>query len=241
MMEQTRAQALEWVMKSLPLKREACGVVIVENGKEAFVPCKNLSELDDQFILDPADYYSAEKRGEITRIVHSHVYSPAKPSEADKVSCEASGLPWSIVSIPTGTWFDFQPTGYKADLVGRQWAHGVLDCYSIIRDYYKQILAIDLPDFDRSYEWWLKGQNLYVDHFTEAGFYEIPIEQIDIHDVVLMRINSPVINHGAVYHKKDQIIHHLHRRLSSRDVYGGYYRKHTEKVLRHKHVKNSKT
>ena len=219
-------------MEHIP--REACGLVIVEKGKEVFVPCKNISELDDTFILDPRDYLLAEQRGEILRVVHSHCYSDARPSEADKVACEASGLPWSIVSVPNNTWQEFQPSGYKAPLVGRTWSHGILDCYSLIRDYYKENLGIEIPDFERQFEWWHKGENLYLDNFEKAGFYEVPISQAGPNDVILMQILSPVVNHGGIYLGNEQMLHHLHRRLSCREVWGGYYRKHTVKVLRHK-------
>lgn len=221
-----------WAISQIP--REACGLVIIEKGKEVFVPCRNISELDDAFILDPIDYEKAEERGEIIRVIHSHVYSSPKPSEPDKVSCEASGLPWSIVSVPNGDWHDFQPTGYKAPLVGRSWSHGTLDCYSLIKDYYQEVLSIEIPDFERSFEWWLKGDNLYLDNFEKAGFYEVPAESIRAHDVVLMQVKSPVINHGAVYIGEDKILHHLFKRLSCREVFGGYYKKHTVKVIRHK-------
>lgn len=232
--EQTKGQALAWAMKHLP--RESCGLVIVEKGREVFVPCQNLSEVDDNFILDPKDYAAAEERGEIVRVIHSHCYIRARPSEADKVSCEASGLPWSIVSVPNGEWHHFEPSGFKAPLVGREWAHGVLDCYSLIRDYYKEVLSIEIPDFDRNYEWWLKGENIYIENFAKAGFREIPHDQIREHDVILMQVASKVVNHGAVYLGEGKILHHIHRRLSSREVFSGYYLKHTVKVLRHENL-----
>lgn len=236
MREETKQAAAEWAMNFLGVRRESCGLVIIEKGKEVFIPCKNLSELDDQFIMDPVDYMNAESRGDVTRVVHSHLYSSPLPSEADKVACEASGLPWSIVSVPNCEWHHFQPSGYKAPLIGREWAHGILDCYSIIRDHYKEVLDIEIPDFNRDFEWWLKGMDLYSENFEKAGFFEVAPEDIRRHDVVLMMINSPVINHGAIYLGSDKILHHLFKRLSTRDVYGGFYKKHTVKVLRHKNA-----
>lgn len=225
-------------------KRESCGLLIIEKGREVFVPCKNISEIDDQFIINPIDFALAEDRGEIVRIIHSHCYSSPMPSEADLVSCEASNLPWSIISIPKGEWFDFNPKGYKAPLVGRDWAHGILDCYSLIQDYYLQTLKIELPDFFRGYEWWMKGDDLYCDNFRKAGFEEVELSKIKTHDVVLMQVMSNVVNHGAIYLGEDQILHHLHRRLSCREVFGGFYRKHTIKVIRHNKMRmheNSET
>jgi cell wall-associated NlpC family hydrolase len=126
------------------------------------------------------------------------------------------------------------PEGYTAPLLGRMWCHGVLDCYSLIRDWYRLERGIVLPDFTRSDEWWLKNQNLYVDNFRAAGFTRIVDEDaLQPGDVLLMQIMAPVPNHGAVYLGDGIILHHLHGRLSCREVWGGYYKKHTTHILRH--------
>ena len=52
------------------------------------------------------------------------------------MACEASGLPWHIVGIPSEDWIRIEPTGFVAPLVGRGWSHGVLDCYSLVRDWF---------------------------------------------------------------------------------------------------------
>jgi proteasome lid subunit RPN8/RPN11 len=218
-------------MQELP--REACAVIIIEKGRERLVICKNVSVVNDQFILDPLGYAAAEDRGEIIGIVHSHCFVSSRPSGADRVACEASGLEWHICSVPTGSWFSFKPDGYKAPFVGREFCHGVLDCYSLIRDYFKETLSIEIPDFERDFEWWELGQSLYLDNFKKAGFREVPMKEIKAHDVLLMQIHSRIVNHGAVYLGNDLMLHHLSKRLSAREVFGGYYKKHTQKVVRH--------
>lgn len=218
-------------VSSMP--REACAVVVIHKGREKLVTCRNISEVDSQFVIHPVDYMQAEKQGVIVAVVHSHVYISNRPSQADLVNCEATGLKWYICSVPTGSWFEFFPTHYRAPLVGREFSHGVLDCYSLIRDYYKDVLNIEIPDFDRDFEWWEKGQNLYLENFSKAGFFEVSLKELGEHDVVLMQIHSNVVNHGGVYIGNDTMLHHLSGRLSSREVFAGYYRKHCIKVLRH--------
>lgn len=217
--------------------REACGLLIVEGGKETLVICRNVSEYkqqSDYFVIDPHDYAEAEERGQVIAVIHSHPMSSPQPSEADRVSCEQTKIPWFIVGGITGEWFKLEPSGYKAPLVGRTWAHGVLDCYSLIRDYYMETLGIEIPDYDRDFEWWIKGEDLYSKHFGDAGFIEVPFDQLKKHDVLLMQVKSGVINHGGVYLGDDIFLHHCHQRLSSRDVFGGYWFKHTVKVIRHR-------
>ncbi len=218
--------------------REACGLLLVHKGRQAYAPCRNLGVGTDQFVIHPEDYFHADRKGQIVAVVHSHPGLPGEPSQADRVACEASGLPWLIVSYPQEDWRQIAPEGYSAPLVGRQWAHGVLDCYSLLRDWYAQERSIELSDFARLDEWWLRGDNLYVENFARAGFAPIEVEagegaDLQEGDVLLMQIASPVPNHAAIYLGDGLILHHLQGRLSSRDVYGGYWHKVTTHVLRH--------
>lgn len=207
--------------------RECCGLVIIKNGKQFYIPCKNLARGTDNFILDPIDYEKADTAGEIVGVIHSHPNMSAKPSQADLVACEASGLPWFIMGYPSEQWEYIEPTGYIAPLVGRQWSHGVLDCYSIIRDWYLQEKNIELLNFERSDEWWKIGENLYLDNFEKAGFKQITLDELQAGDCILMCLASEVPNHGAVYLGDGQILHHVQNRLSTRDIYGGFWLKNT--------------
>jgi proteasome lid subunit RPN8/RPN11 len=217
--------------------REACGLLIMEGRREVLVICENRSPLMDQFEISAEDYVKAELRGEVIGVVHSHPITNPQPSEADKVACEATGLEWHILAVITGQWHSFKPSGYRAPLVGRTWAHGIMDCYSIVRDYYQDELNIKLTDFERQVDWWAKGDNLYLDNFQKAGFFEVKDGSLRKHDVILMQILSP--NHAAVYLGNELILHHIHKRLSCREVYGGMWSKCTTKVVRHKSFEKS--
>lgn len=213
--------------------RESCGLVIVCKGRQRYVPVRNIADRNEHFVMHPLDQAAAEDLGEVVLVVHSHPNLPPLPSQADLVGCEASGLPWLIVNWPTGAIHQFAPSGYVPPLYGREFAHGVLDCYSFIQAYYQQTLGLVLPDFERADEWWLKGQSLYLDGFASAGFEQVQGSPQQ-HDVLLMRVAAPVPNHGAVYLGDGCIGQHQMGRLSSRDVYGGWYEKITTHVLRHR-------
>lgn len=215
--------------------REACGLVIVAKGRERYVPCRNLAQGTEHFVMDPQDYAAAEDAGDVIAVVHSHPDAPATPSEADMVSCEATGLPWHILSWPADDFRTIEPSGYQAPLVGRTFAHGVLDCWSLVRDFYARELAIDLPDFERRDDWWAKGENLYIEGYPKAGFVHLNQDTPEkIGDVILMQRRADVPNHGGVYIGNGLMLHHMHGRLSTREVYGGYWREITRCVLRHK-------
>jgi len=224
-----KLEAEEYAKVQAP--REACGVVIIRKGREVFWPCKNISEYGNNFCIDPSDYAAAEDEGEIVAIWHSHYGVPPEPSEADKVSCEKSGLEWYIYSTPMNAWFNFKPSGFIAPLVGRQFVHGVVDCYALVKDWYQLERNIILPEFERKDNWWHKGENLYIENFRKAGFEET--DTLEPGCGILMQIMSPVPNHAAVYLGNDLIIHHMFNRLSSRDVYGGMYKKYTSRIVKY--------
>lgn len=214
--------------------KECCGLVIVKDNKQLYKECTNISSVIDEFIICPQDYAKYEDEGIIVGIVHSHYGTPPEPSQADLVGCERSKLPWLIINFPVGNYKIIEPTGYIAPLEGRQFLHGVFDCYSIIKDYYKQILNIDLPEFSRKQEWWLSGDNLYLDNFEKAGFVEVDVNNLEEHDGIIMQCRSPVPNHAAVYLGNNVILQHLTERLSGKDIYGGYWQKSTVKAVRYK-------
>lgn len=229
--DSVRSQIVSHAKEELP--KECCGLVIVRKGRQVYFPCENLAVGSDNFILSPQDYAKADEEGDIVAVVHSHPNMSAKPSQADLVACEASGLPWFIVGLPDEVWEYIEPSGYVAPLIGRQWSHGVLDCYAIIRDYYQMERGITLDQFERSDEWWNRGENLYMDNFKAQGFIQISGDDLQEGDVILMRVKSTVPNHGAVYLGNNVILHHVHGRLSSRDVFGGYWLKHTAGYFRY--------
>jgi len=209
--------------------KESCGLLLNIRGKEKYFPCRNLSLTSHQcFILDPEDYVKADSIGEIIAIIHSHPITPPEPSQADRVACEQSNLPWHIVNPKTETWADLKPTGFKAPLLGRQWVWGVSDCWSLVRDWYKQEKNIELKDWDRPTrpEEFLLNP-LFQSCAWRTGFRELrPEEKLINGDALLMSIGSPGLNHVAIFIDGD-VLHHLTDRLSCREPYSQWLLKST--------------
>lgn len=223
--------------------RECCGLVIALNdGTERYVPCRNIARTaGEHFILSPEDWANAEEQGEIIGVCHSHPDTSAKPSEADLVMCENTQKEWHIISVGKDGihdhMFTFRPTGYEAPLIDRTFHHGVLDCYTLIKDWYKRERNIDLPDFERRDDWWKDDNNddLYMRNFAAAGFEPLRAgEPMEVGDVVLMQLKSKKVNHGAVYIGGGLILHHMVNRLSGRDVYDGWFQEMTRLIVRYK-------
>jgi len=229
-----KEKALKHAIEEMP--NESCGLLAIKKGKEIYFPCKNLAvDPTDQFILDPDDYANVEDQAEITAIIHSHPVTSPKPSEADKVACEKSGIKWWIVQPDLKVWESFEPCGYKAPLIGRQWVWGVTDCWSLCRDWYKEELGIELIDWIRPNdpEDFIKNP-MFVDCFAKTGFRELTEEEdLEKGDLLLMSISSSGLNHIGVYLGEQTVLHHLQNRLSSRDLLDEWLLKCTGKRIRY--------
>ncbi|MBM5459215.1 phage tail protein [Pseudomonas sp. P66] len=230
---------------------ECCGLLIRVGRKLLYLPVPNAAASPQEgFRIAAEDWAGAEDQGAVIAVVHSHPGQSARLSAADRTAMEATALPWVIIEVRDGqpvTHLVHEPTGYQAPLVGRPFHHGVLDCYTLVRDYYQRELGITLPNFERADGWWEKGQDLYVDNFEGAGFY--PVDPADLHqgDLIVMQVRSEKANHAGIYLADGclktepshypvpgGILHHLYGRDSKRDVFGGFWREAARFYMRHK-------
>ena len=212
--------------------REACGLVVRIAGDEVYWPCQNIAPSDDAFQADPLDLTAAEDHGEVLAVVHSHPGQQVpRPGPADMRACDAGSIPWHVIGWPSARWVTCEPVHRIPPLEGREFVHGVTDCYSIIRDWYR-LQGTVLPDYPRADGWWDQGLSLYLDQFADAGFVERdgPPEP---GDVLLMQVGARVPNHAAIYLPGDRILHHLAGRLSRAEPWSSDWRKRTVKVLRY--------
>jgi len=204
---------------------EACGVLA--GGR--YVPCRNVA-------ADPAAHFelSTEDQaramleyGPIEAVCHSHPYSLSDrqdyprewPSHADMASWITGTTPWVIVStdghgISQPVWLrDENPAPYK----GREFTWGASDCYQLIRDWYWRERGARLMNFARRWAFWKNGEQIYLDNFEKAGFYEVSPSEVEVGDVALMRYGTRVVAHGGVVVGPDQLLHHQVHKLSGVD------------------------
>lgn len=245
--------------------RECVGFVVVDHtGQELYMPGENLApDPEAGFVTAPQAWADAEDAGRVVAFVHSHPEGSAEPSDADRVSAERLAeqyepIPWvilevrrdldGVVSVPAV--LSFTPDGYRAPLVGRTFEHGILDCYTLVRDFYQRELGIVLPDFERADGWWNGDRELYLENFAAAGFVRMPDGAPPKRgDVILMQHLSARTNHAgvflgdeglaeepALFVVKGAMLHHLYGRLSERVLYGGYWRDCTRAILRHREI-----
>ena len=123
-------------------------------------------------------------------------------------------------------------------LIGREWHYGKQDCYGIVRDFYKDIFNIDLPNYARPNDFWDHGLNMYIERFNKNNFKVLNCHpsEYQFGDVFLMSIKSNVANHAGVLVDKGMILHHMVNQLSTVTHYRSVYRNNTVAILRHKDV-----
>jgi proteasome lid subunit RPN8/RPN11 len=238
--------------------KESCGLIV----KGKYYACENIA--DDparhdegnvncgcqlcSFEINPKVYATYEMRGPIDVVVHSHPNGPYYPSLADMEGQALTAKTWAILCLDEERAFD-KPVMWGGDLpippiVGREFMHGITDCYAIIKDAYAlgkdklaeqgvvwPFLPITLPDCPREDAWWEGERDLYEENFEKAGFIEVTDPKPG--DVFLMKIRSSKNNHGGLLVGEGLILHHLPSRLSRREP-AGLWGRQASKWLRYK-------
>ncbi|MNO46262.1 NlpC/P60 family protein [compost metagenome] len=229
--------------------RECCGVIVATGRRRRYVRCRNIaSQPSEEFRLHPEDYAAAEDLGQVVAIAHSHPDATSQASSHDLALCEASGLPWHILSWPEGDLRTITPQGHTP-LLGRPFVHGVWDCWQVCADWYQREWGLEFESFAREDGWWEQadGPSLYEQHFEAAGFH--PVTQPQRGDLIVMQIGHTYHpNHAGIYLGGDPslpgedsvvvgpgpfLLHHLYRRPSEIIVYGGNWQERARLVLRH--------
>ena len=86
-MNSWQEQALHHAKISLP--DESCGLVVDVDGKQQYLPCKNLAiEGATSFTIDPEDWVKAEETGTVLHICHSHPNGDLTASDEDIKNCD---------------------------------------------------------------------------------------------------------------------------------------------------------
>lgn len=171
----------------------------------------NISDMPEvAFEVRKADTLRSVQEG-LLGVIHSHPDGPECPSEADMKSQASCGVPFGIIVSGHDSAGDYFEWGGNdcADLHERAFRHGVTDCYALVRDYYAAELHITLLDFPRGWEWWLQGENLYLDGVDAAGFVSVPLDDIQPGDMLLATLRGDAPCHAAVYIGNELILHHL--------------------------------
>ena len=215
--------------------KEACGVFVQKGKTIEFIPCKNEHPhptQDFECSIQIADIEDDDR--EIVAVFHSHTNGNTLLTDSDKTWMNSCKIPYLLFTLPQETFAYEYPTSEEIPLKGRFYVAGVQDCYTIVKDYYQRKHNISLKDFYRNDKWWDNGLDVLTEeHFKEAGFFSVSLEEIQEGDVVVMQFGR-CNDHLAIYTGNSRILHHCYNRLSCEDIYGGMWLKHTTSIQRYR-------
>ncbi|HDL5600348.1 TPA: Mov34/MPN/PAD-1 family protein, partial [Mannheimia haemolytica] len=137
-------QIIDYALQHEP--HEMCGFVVFDGNKNRFIPCENQAEdKANYFEISDLDYIKAEEKGELVAVVHSHPEPNGKPilSVLDRKMQVQTGLDWWLVHNRQIHKFRNVP-----HLIGREFKHGTMDCYTLYRDAY-MLAGYEMDEFER--------------------------------------------------------------------------------------------
>ncbi len=95
-------------------------------------------------------------------IYHTHTKGQNSFSTKDKMISEKLNVPLVLFDHKNNDFLYYEPNGFMPPLTGRSWEDtnscDKIGCFLVVSDYYKKILKIEIPDYDKVEI--LKGVNL---------------------------------------------------------------------------------
>jgi proteasome lid subunit RPN8/RPN11 len=188
---------------------ESCGFILKD---DTIVFCYNLADNPEKaFKINPADYIKYS--GEIKYIFHSHCVDPRKgktldprtPSVKDMEGQRVSGIPWLIFA--TEGWVVSDPIELprtpSKDYLNRPFIWFINDCYTLVQDYYKFELGIELkPYILHDYTAVRKSDRVFEEFIEDYGFKEsATLDDLQNGDLFIIDNSGFTENHLAIYHE----------------------------------------
>lgn len=200
---------------------ECCGVFTTHG----YHPLTNVAENKIDHFVFKENRIIASMEDEVICLFHSHTTGNAWANRNDMLTQIVSAKPHGICVVEKNDVSGqlrvddlfFWGSDNIPPLLGRKYRPCTMDCYSIIRDIYQLWYGIKLPEFPRNSDSIDKGESLYEKGLPLTGFKQIPISDLAPGDVLLGKILSANINHGAVVVDNRSIIHHYRDEVSRRD------------------------
>lgn len=201
-------------------KEECCGFIVSCDGEKKVIKCKNNSiNKETNFLISPRDYLYAKHVGKIEFIFHSQ-YGVDDFSDQDKINSEGHKLPSILYVTDKDIFKEYFPQNYLSPYIGRKFVRGEQDCLTLLVDYYKNELRINinLPSDVKDEEFFKKNRSgiSYKDKnnfFTDNGFEKVwdgapNIFFLQKNDILLMKCpNSEVPSHIAIYLGNSYVLH----------------------------------
>lgn len=225
--------------------KECCGIITNSSGIINVIPKINRSITPEKSFIIYNDDISDIPQEQIIGFYHSHKDS-TEFSIADIAFSEKLNK-ISVLYICDKNEFKFYiPNGATIPYVGRPFFIGVLDCFTLSRDYFSRELNVDIKDLDgftnhpiiSDYKEWKSDKyknytdnTLIKDFFAQQGFQEVG--DLKKHDIILVKMPGvKFTSHICIYLGDNRILHHFSE-FSEIHSYTNVLKRLTTHTMRH--------
>ena len=134
--------------------KECCGLLSQDGDDMTAIPCENISETPDlSFVISPFDVARHRKTHNVIGYYHSHLKGqPSTHKKYDRLVSEKLKMVSLIYNVDTEQFSTYVPKLKHVPYTGRPFIPGIFDCFTLVQDYYKHDLNIDLIDPAESVE-----------------------------------------------------------------------------------------
>ena len=233
--------------------REICGFIYyTKENKLKIFPGNNISvDPCRDFEIDPTEYIACHRLGVICGVYHSHVREEDgdafSPCDLDYV--EEIAVPLYLYSVTKDSWKEYIPETYDFELTRRPFIWGLYDCFSALRDGWRQRRKIYIDDYDRdeSFPVNQSSKHAILDNIERFGGVVIgrgkkDLHKLEIDDAILFNTSSRsriLPFHLGLFIGDSNFFHHPEDQLSCVDHLDGNWINRINLIVRHKSLVNS--
>lgn len=229
------------------INEESCGLVFQKDDILYYLGAKNIAEnRKNNFAIDPYAYLHAATTGKVIACFHSHIKNTSF-SWSDINNSFKLNLPYYLYNIKQDSMSYFSPSeckNYKKYLY-LKFDYGKNDCFSLIRNFYKNELDIEMSDpaQDRATKYippenclvWSREK--YKEWANENSLVDMDannISQLKKYDILVFDgFNKGEPSHGMIYIGNELVLHHPFNDISKIESIRKAHFKFLKFIIRH--------
>ena len=232
------------------VNEECCGLVLQKDDILYYLGAKNVAaNKKSNFAVDPHAYLHASRSGKIIACFHSHIKNNSF-SWIDINNSFKVNLPYYLYNIKKDNISCFSPVEYEQykKYLYFKFNYGKNDCFSLIRNFYKNELDIEMSDpaQDRATKY-MPPENCLIWHRQEYKEWANQNDLVDMdvngisqlkkHDILVFDgFNKGEPSHGMIYIGNELVLHHPFNDISKIESIRKAHFKFLKFIIRHKNV-----
>jgi len=208
----------EYALKDKP--NECCGLIVSKGNVKFLFPCKNIaSNKENYFEMCPHDYLKASRENKIIGMYHRQCNAGA--SLYDYIISYGHNIYSIVYSWKTDSFFEINSYLYKyIKYIGKEFEIGKQDCFSLIREFYKNEYNININNYNRKDGWEKDNPNIIQENYLKEGFTETDL--LNIKEGNIIEFGN---YHFGIYINNNLLLHHRRNKLSNVEPLNDEYKR----------------